>query len=263
MGRLKKVVWQNVRRSLSAIGIDASVKRPDHHYVARYYGRTAYKHVDIRTLEPFGDLARAAINTQRTLLYYDRLYPIFQSLENMRRFRKPGTALNTAEVGVFRGGTSRFIAEAAARLGFEEHLHHGFDTFEGHSGADISAHETNHRAGHFSETSFESVAELLKPFPNVKLFKGRVQDTAGAVDNLTFHFVHLDVDIYEPMLWALRFFGERLAIGANIIVDDYYFRTCPGVNQAVEEFLSERLDFFPLHLLSGQCVLIRTGEESR
>jgi hypothetical protein len=259
MSSAKNIIWKTMRTGLKRRGIDAYLAQPGYHYVPDYYGRTAWKHLDIRTVQPFGDLAKEAIGHKKALLYYDRLYPIFQSLRNIERLPRPSGGVNIAEVGVYRGGTSWFMASVLRALDITPATLHCFDTFEGHATEDIEgAWEGTHRAGKFNDTSFEGVKDYLKVFDNIRFHKGRVQDTAEAAGGgLTFQFAHLDVDIYEPMIYALHFFGDRLQAGGAMIVDDYGFRTCPGTKQAVDEFAAARHDFFALHLLSGQCLLVR------
>ena len=243
-----------LRLAFNKIGVDVFPHRKDYHYVSRMFGDRAQKHIDIRSIPLFGDLASSAIAEGRTMLYYDRLYTIFQSLQQAVRVAA-ATPLRAAEVGVFQGGTSRFIARALEALGANAPLLRVMDTFEGHASADLAGgRDAEHHAGLFSTTSFESVRDYLDGLP-VALHKGRIQDTAHTIASEQFHFVHLDVDIYEPMRFALDFFADRLAPSCAIVVDDYGFWTCPGAKAAVDEFVSARSDFFSLHLLTGQCVL--------
>ncbi len=92
----------------------------------------------------------------------------------------------------------------------------------------------------FNDTAHDAVAAYLGRFPNVEIHPGRIQDTAAGVAGKTFSFVHLDVDLYEPTLFALRFFDSRLADGGIIVVDDFASLTCPGVQQAVNEFEADK-----------------------
>lgn len=223
-----------------------------------YYTRSAAKQIDIRTLEPFSSLAGKVITGQRTYLYYDRLYPIFQSLVNLRRTYHTG--IHIAEVGVYRGGGSYFMASVLEHFGMPEVGLHCFDTFEGHASDDISNINDNvhvHVPKKFSGTSLESVKEYLEKFDMVKLYKGRIQDNAEKVKDSIFGFVHVDVDLYEPTLFTLEFFDERLTSGGMMIVDDFDCTTCIGVRKAVEEFLKHSPDYAMYALLSAQCVLVK------
>ncbi len=259
---LKARSWPILRAALAKGGVDAFVHRPDYHYVPDYYGRSAHKHYDIREEPIFGELASQVISDGRTLLYYDRLYTIYQAVRYVvRRYASTDVEmLNLAEVGVYKGGTSYFISSLLARLKCSRAALHGFDTFEGHAAIDIATEnfrEPFHKAGMFSETAFDSVRAYLEQFPYARLYQGRFQETCDQVRGRPFHFVHLDVDLYEVTRAGLEFFDEHLVTGGIIVVDDYGFYTCPGVKRAVDEFIEPRPHYLPLHLLTGQCVLTK------
>ncbi len=255
-------IRQCIIRALRTLSIAAFPERANYHYVPDYYGHTAYKHIDIRTLPVFGKCASNAIANKRALLYYDRLYTIYQALLHVRNLPASPNGFNIAEVGVYKGGTSHFIASLIETVDLKPGSLHCFDTFEGHSGKDIRTElDTTHEAKMFGDTSFESVRDYLGRFNNVKLYQGRFQETCDQVALRKFHFVHLDVDIYEPMSFALNFFDSRLVVGGSIVVDDYGFLTCPGVKRAVEEFVSSHLNYYSLHLITGQNILIKTSQE--
>jgi O-methyltransferase len=233
------------------LGLARRLLTRDYHAVANYFGRSAYKLPDLRSLPDFSPLARRIVAEGRSSLYYDRLFTLFASVrETSRRFEGP---LTMAEVGVWKGGTSRFLLECVqgSRL-------LGFDTFEGHDARDIQdKNDGEHAARSFADTSYASVQGYLAGF-DVTLYKGRFAETCHAADGELFHFVHLDVDIYQPMKHALEFFSTRVAKGGVIVVDDYGFATCPGVIKAVNEFKDSAINFdFAANMLTGQCRLVR------
>ena len=245
-------VFEDIKKVLSQFIVPSQNEVPD------YYSKSAKKQLDIRTFVPFGALAEKVLADKRTYLYYDRLYSIFQSLLNLKQIYKPGISI--AEVGVFKGGGSFFMASVLEKLGMADVELHSFDTFEGHDIKDISVENDNtriHVPAKFSETSLESVREYLRTFKMVKLYKGRFQDNAEQVRKGTFGFVHIDVDLYEPTLYSLEFFDERLVIGGIIIIDDFDCTTCLGVRTAVEEFLDSRSNYAMYALLSAQCILVK------
>lgn len=260
--KAKRLAWKATRFCLAKVGIYAVLRQPDYHYVPDYYGRSAHKHIDIRGLPGFGDLASEVIQQGKTLLYYDRLYVIYQALINLKAIAEQRFGcLNLAEVGVYQGGSSYFIASVLEALCLDAAMLHCFDTFEGHPAEDISPQaDPFHRQGLFSDTQIAAVRTYLERFGNITLHKGRFQDTCVHVASYQFHFVHLDVDLYEPTRFGLSFFDERLVTGGIVVVDDYGFHTCPGVKQAVDEFRRAKDNYFSLHLLSGQCILVKMGE---
>jgi cephalosporin hydroxylase len=227
-----------------------------------YFAHKAHKHFDIRNLPDFNMLARKVIDHKRTLLYYDRLYTIYQSLLGIARMAVEKKPVNLAEVGVYKGGGCYFIASVAASLGLDLAAVHGFDTFKGHHVQDVRLGlDTVHKAGvHFMDTEIQAVKDYLSEFDRVMLYKGRFQETADAVSDQRFLFVHLDVDIYEPTRFALDFFDRRLEVGGVVVVDDYGFRTCPGVKAAVDEFIANNPGYFALNILTGQMIMVKHQE---
>jgi hypothetical protein len=233
--------------------------KPGYSYAPDYFMSARHKQVDIRTLPQFGELAGLVIDQGRTLLGYDRLYSIYQALQSVKRRMTDHQVVNFAEIGVYKGGTSRFIALSADAMKINARLH-SFDTFEGHSEVDILAgvdKEDVHKTGLFKETDFEKVSDYLKDFSNILLYKGRFQDTCSKVEQEQFHFVHSDVDLYEPTLYILEFMKDRLVSRGIIVVDDYGNSNCPGVVQAVREFSDQNPNFMVFGLLTGQCLLIK------
>jgi O-methyltransferase len=256
--RVRSFLLLCLQKALARLGLALYIRQSHHHYVPDYYGHAARKLPDLRSLPNFAQLAESVIRSRSTSLYYDRLFTLYQALLNVRRLpaARHGGTINIAEVGVYKGGTSYFIASAVQALGFKTVTLHCFDTFAGHPEEDIQTDvDTFHRQGFFGDTNFASVEAYLKDFNTITLYRGRFQDTSSQIEDQQFHFVHLDVDIYEPTRYALDFFDSRLIVGGIIIVDDYGFRTCPGVKQAVDTFVELRCNYIVLPLLTGQCVL--------
>ena len=237
-------------------GYEIFKKKEAHHYVPNYYGHSAHKRIDIRTIEGFGSLATQVIQNRRTLLYYDRLYIIYQSLKNIRNNFGTEIQLNLAEVGVYKGGTSWFISHVAKHLGFSSKILHCFDTFKGHMPEDITQDDDSerHPPFFFGNIEFSDVQNYLSELNGIVIHIGRFQDTSREINNLQFHFVHLDVDLYEPTLYGLKFFNEHLIGNGIIIVDDYGVKSCPGVEKAIDEFLSIHKDYFVLQPLTEQLI---------
>ncbi len=249
-----KFVFQRILRS---IGIDAYLRKTGYHYVWDYYGKSAHKQRDVRKQPVFGELAGAVVDNKRSSLYYDRLYTIYQILESLGFSAQKGDEIKMVEVGIYKGGTSYFIASLAERLGLR-YSHYCFDTFEGHKAEDINKSvETDHTSGLFSDTSFESVQQYLQKFKSVQVYKGRFQDRCDALKDMRFNFVHLDMDIYDPTIFALDYFDSRMVKGGAILMDDYGFNSCPGIEKAVHEFTETHTDYFGMALLTGQYLFVK------
>lgn len=163
---------------------------------------------------------------------------------------------DVAECGVYRGGTARIFAEVlrAKNSGRTLCL---FDTFEGMPETDSS--RDSHRAGDFDDTSERHVREYVARagYDHVVIYPGFVPQTLLAVAQRTFAFVHIDLDIYRPILDASTFFYDRMERGAIIVYDDYAWPSCPGARQAVDEFYAGKPER-PLVLATGQCLVIKS-----
>lgn len=218
-----------------------------------YYWANAGKKLDLRRLAGFGELAVRIREQKRTYLNLDRLYTLWQGITTL-----PADAAAVAEVGAYKGGSARFIAEAMRLAGRELPIYVA-DTFEGHVEVDDTV-DTRHKvATQFRTTSAERVARYLRDWPSVRLLVGDIRETSAAMQHESrFGLVHLDVDVYPITRFCLDFFATRLVRGALVVVDDYGFTTCPGAKQAVDEFVAARPGFRMLHLLTGQAVIIST-----
>lgn len=235
--------------------IRASVNQRGYVIIPEYMQmlKAADKNEDITNLPVFGQLAESVVNSKTACLDYDRLYTIYQALVNTNNMGM----FVSAEVGVYRGGTSRFICDVILELGTViQHRHYGFDTFEGHADQDIGAYDS-HNTAQFSDTDYDKVKSLLRGY-NCELYRGRFEDRCDAVKDCKFNFVHIDVDLDAPTAHALEFFDRRLDDNGIIIVDDYGTMSCKGVKVAVDAFLRGRKDdYISLHLLTGQMVLFK------
>jgi O-methyltransferase len=67
----------------------------------------------------------------------------------------------------------------------------------------------------------------LSEFPFVHLYKGWIPSRFIEVEDRQFSFVHIDVDLYEPILDSLNFF-PKLVKGGVIVFDDYGITQFPG-----------------------------------
>ena len=204
------------------------------------------KDIDIFSIQASKTLAEG-----NTLLFYDRLFSIFNVLKNLHKIE--GAVF---ELGVFRGGTLKFMAELCRQFGQQRAIV-GFDTFTGHPHT-VEADGIAHFAGAFGMTSFEGVSEYVASHKEIRLVQGDVMQTLDAeleaVCQLA--FVHLDVDLYTATAYSLPKLEKALAPGGFILVDDYGFVTCAGLKQAVDDFLKTSA-LRAIHLLTGQCLLIK------
>jgi O-methyltransferase len=180
-----------------------------------------------------------------TLVDRARCFMLYQCMQQTASI--PGAV---AEVGVYRGGTARLIAEV---MGPGKALHL-FDTF---SGMPATTDDKDfHIAGDFADTSLQQVTRYLGGYPQVRLHPGFFPDTAAPVAAETFSMVHVDVDIYRSVLDCCSFFYPRTLRGGCLVFDDYGLVTCPGAKSAVDEFFVSRPEH-PIYLPTGQCLVLK------
>lgn len=214
-----------------------------------YFNR-AYKKLNISTDIPaFSEIATKYINEGVTLLHYDRLYTLFQAVTNALE-----VGGDIVELGVYRGGSLKFIAEISGRReGFNLI---GFDTFKGHVG--VAGQDGRvHVDGMFKGGGIKEVEAYLAD-PGIRLIEGDVSATFPeyAKKSPRIALAHLDMDIYQPTADALPLAFELLAPGGIILLDDYGFTSCPGVKQAADDFLKQ-VSATSFHLMTGQMIIVK------
>jgi hypothetical protein len=136
---------------------------------------------------------------------------------------------DTAECGVYRGADSYRICDFNASLPDANRTHFMFDSFQGLS-APTAVDGTHWKQGDLSSPL--AVAErALAEFPHKLFLPGWIPDRFAEVQDRSFAFVQVDVDLYEP---------PRLSTGGIFLCDDYGFDSCPGATLAVDEFLRNK-----------------------
>ena len=187
-------------------------------------------------------LIRQIRHERRFLLAADEAFLVYSAARARRR-----SAGSMAEVGVYEGGSARLICEAKGDTDL-----HLFDTFGGLPVVDDSQKRV-HREHQYA-CSFASVQSYLGRFPRVFFHAGRFPDSAPAVGDTPFSFVHLDVDIYQSTRDCLEFFYPRMVPGGVILSHDYSLLS--GVRKAVDEFLTDKPEGL-IELPTSQCMVVK------
>ena len=170
----------------------------------------------------------------------DRFLILVQLLESTR-----GVTGIVAECGCFRGLSSFLLC---SRLREQDPAFNGagyqiYDSFQGLSepGAqDLeSADEEQNRgvrqnmhAGKYAAT-LEQVRHALGAFPRIAYFPGWIPAAFPRPNTERYRFVHVDVDLYQPVIDSFEYFWPLLQPGGVMVCDDYNW---PGAKRAVEEF---------------------------
>lgn len=153
-----------------------------------------------------------------------------------------------AEVGCYEGGSTLMICEGKGGRAL-----HVFDTFDGLP--ELSGEERRTHTSHQYAASLETVRELLSPYGDVHLHKGRFPETAGPIEGLRFSFAHFDVDLYQGTLDCLNFFYPRMLPGGIILSHDY--SVLAGVRRAFDDFMDGKPEGL-IELPTTQCMLIKS-----
>jgi O-methyltransferase len=162
-----------------------------------------------------------------------------------------------AEVGVYKGYTAKLLHYYAP-----ERTLHLYDTFEGFKQRDINREisTTGKVASEedFSDTSARAVQSYIAAQnENVHIHPGLFPESVPQHElKLRYCFVHLDADLYGPILAGLEFFYPRMEKGAIIVVHDY--NAWPGARKAVTDFFAGGTDLpIPMPDKSGSAVIVK------
>ena len=159
------------------------------------------------------------------------------------------------ELGVYRGGSALLIRNELAGAGGRLRL---FDTFAGMPETDPA--RDFHVAGDFADTSLAEVQALVGTDAFIDWRPGLIPITLRGLEPVRLRFVHIDLDIYAPIVATLGFAWPRLTPGAIMLFDDYGFRSCPGARAAVDEFcLAQGVALVPLP--TGQAFVIKSAQK--
>ena len=168
---------------------------------------------------------------------------------------------DVCELGCWRGLSAYQIATHIKSLNENIDLHI-FDSFQGLSEYDDIdivpeiEQDFNQRREQFA-CGEDIVRSNLSEFDFIHYYKGWIPTRFDEVKYHQFSFVHIDVDLYQPIYDAFEFFYPRLVKGGIMVFDDYGSTMFPGAKKAVDEYL-KKINFpFFLPLPSGQAFLLK------
>lgn len=132
-----------------------------------------------------------------------------------------------AELGVFKGGSARLIANM-----WPEKTLHLFDTFTGLPSDEDTTRDPD---GYVRKGMFCASEEEVRAFlpENVEFHTGLFPVTTRGLDDLSFCFVHVDCDLYQSAKDAIEWFWPRMVQGGIMYFDDYGCKFT-GVTEAVD-----------------------------
>jgi len=191
----------------------------------------------------FEDLCKSLLVRSRAAGYADMLVHLYQCLEHVVR---SGSVGHIAEFGVFKGGTTVFLARAARRLGLSARVY-AFDTFSGFpprtSPLDLyDSHDDEY-------ASIESVRAYCST-EDIQLIEGNIAETHVSLAGVPLVLSFFDTDNYSGTRAALETVYEQTVPGGFLAFDHYHcderWVYTIGERLALQEFLPGR-SFFHLH----------------
>ena len=188
---------------------------------------------------PLEDLEFQNILKMQEDFGWDRGYgPKIQRLYMLRNLilSIKGLEADWAECGVFKGSSSLVMAEYNIRYSLlnEKYKIHLFDSFQGLSNPTKNDSGLKFKAGDFKGDLSEVKNNLIE-YDFFEYHQGWIPDKFHEVSDKKFSFVHIDVDLYQPVKESLEFFIPRMVKGGYILLDDYGCRDLPGAYKATNE----------------------------
>jgi O-methyltransferase len=141
-----------------------------------------------------------------------------------------------AEVGVFRGDFASLINGK-----FPDKQLYLFDTFAGFDTQEYAWEKAKEGVGaenvnYFRDTSVDMVLSRM-PHPQKCLIrKGYFPKTAEGLQETTYAFVSIDVDLHQSIYESLVYFYPRLVESGYLFIHEYNHGKWPGVKKAVHRY---------------------------
>ena len=175
---------------------------------------------------------------------------------------------DVCELGSWRGLSAYQIAHFL-RSSNKNVLFHIFDSFEGLSEietADLPKTqmrdaEANEQLRKEFACSLEIVKRNLSEFDFIRYYKGWVPERFHEVEDRSFSFVHIDLDLYQPIRDSFEFFYPKLIKNGIMVFDDYGSSSFPGAKRAIDECLEKFGNPCFLWMPSGTAFLLKNTNE--
>ena len=176
---------------------------------------------------------------------------------------------DVCEAGCFRGLSAHILAQQIKGLEAQVTFHI-FDSFQGLSEIESvdMPDDWDQRYNHISDWNTEklqkqfscplqTVRQNLGEFKFIHYHEGWIPTRFHEVSDRKFSFVHIDVDLYQPILESFNFFYPRLIQHGIMAFDDYGSIQFPGAKKAIDECLERYNDHFFISTATGVAFLIK------
>jgi hypothetical protein len=189
----------------------------------------------------------------------------------VQALRHPGGSY--CEFGVFDGRTFALAYHALKKTCKN---FYAFDSFQGIGGS-LSEEHTHYNDGDYyanQETFWYNMRDAGADTNRITAVPGYFEDSLLNKTPADFGIekivvAHIDVDVYQPALEALRFMTPALVDGALILFDDYDQLAADdnlGERRALREWLAEtgyRAELYRSYAICGRAFFIRTKPEGQ
>jgi O-methyltransferase len=162
------------------------------------------------------------------------------------------------EAGTYKGGTALLLKRELERSAPTKKFFI-MDSFEGM--LKVNEGKDRHKIGDLSDTSLAGVQSVVGMSPTLDYRKGWIPETFKGMEDETFAFAHIDVDLYQSVIDCCAFIYPRLHSGGFMVFDDYGFPNNPGARRAVNEFFADKPER-PIVLASGQAFICKVPSQS-
>lgn len=175
--------------------------------------------------------------------YPHSLVHLYQCLQNAARLGLSGTV---AEFGMFKGGTTMFLAKVIKSLGTAWPVI-GFDTFDGFPPRRSPLDMYDHAGCVF--TDLDAVRRYCDG-QGIEIVAGDIVETCHRLDNEDLVLTFIDTDNFSPASAAIAVARKRTVVGGAIVFDHVTgvdrFRYTLGERIAAQALLDDR-DWLHLH----------------
>jgi len=194
-----------------------------------------------------------------TMVGIERCYTLYTSVKYILKNNIPG---DFVECGVWKGGSSMLVALLLKNENVVDRKIYLYDTFAGmtepgkNDGVEEKIEWEKNKKDDGNNSwcfaSYEEVEANMKstgyPVGNIRLLKGKVEDTIPGTMPAKIALLRLDTDWYESTKHELTYLFPLLEKSGVLIIDDY--GAWQGARKAVDEYLKDngtvylnRIDF--------------------
>jgi O-methyltransferase len=255
MGQVKQLLVSGLVKSFDLLGIQATFQRKTKENNLISFNK---KELEIYTEQNeemslyFEALKASKMGWSDNYPKHFRFYSLHQMVEHVVNAEMMG---DFVECGCWKGHSSYIIAKIIANSK-QPRTFHIFDSFEGGL-SERQAQDGKAILGENFSSTEDELFNTLKGFDFVKTYKGWIPERFNEVADREFCFVHLDVDLYQPIKDSLEFFYPKIVKGGVIVLDDYGYSAFPGTKKATDEFLQNNEYSFFYKMPVGSCLIIK------